>query len=355
MKSLKNNLSRSNKVFNRKIILVLLAVFVFCIQITFASGVKKTGTTAAKFLSIGIGPRANAMGSAFTSISNDASALYWNPAGIAQINKYEGLFTYTKLFADINLNYLGVVIPAGEMGTFGLSITALNYGTMDVTTELYPEGTGETFTAGSYEFGLSYARNITDEFLVGISAKYIREDIYNSSAGGLAFDIGTIFTTPFYGIKFSSAITNYGTKMQMTGQDLLIQHDPDPTRNGNNANVDAYYSTDQFELPLRLQIGLSKEFTFMDDQTFTIAVDGIHPNDNSQYINVGGELSLFKNMVSLRAGYKTLFLQDTQEGLTLGFGLHYDGLQFFDISVDYAYQKFQYLGNTHSFGVILDF
>lgn len=341
--------------FKRIFIFIVVMAFVVSQTYTFASGVKKTGTTAAKFLSIGIGPRANAMGGAFTSISNDASALYWNPAGIALVDKYEGLFTYTTLFADINTDFLGVVIPAGEAGTFGFSVTAVNYGTMDVTTELYPEGTGETFTAGSYEFGLSYARFITDEFLVGITTKYIREDIYNSSASGFAFDVGTIFTTPFYGIKFSSSITNYGSKMQMSGQDLLIQYDSDPTRNGNNANVDAYYSTDQFELPLRLQIGLSKEFTFLDDQKFTIAIDGIHPNDNSQYLNVGGELSLFKNMLSLRAGYKTLFLQDSQEGLTLGVGVHYDGLQFFDISVDYAYQKYTYLGNTQSFGIILDF
>lgn len=341
--------------FKRIFIFVMLAAFVISQPFTYGSGVRKTGTTAAKFLSIGVGARANAMGGAFTSIANDASALYWNPAGIAFVNNFEGLFSYTSLFADINTDFLGIVIPAGEAGTFGLSVTAVNYGTMDVTTELYPEGTGETFSAGSYEFGLSYARFITDDFLVGISAKYIREDIYNSSASGIAFDVGTIFSTPFYGIKFSSAITNYGTKMQMSGQDLLIQYDSDPTRNGNNANVDANYATDRFELPLRLQIGLSKEFTFLDDQKFTLAVEGIHPNDNAQYLNVGGELSFFKSMLSLRAGYKTLLLEDSQEGLTLGVGIHYDGLQFFNFSVDYAYQKYTYLGNTHSFGVILDF
>ena len=341
--------------FKRILIIAVVTAFVFSLPFTYGSGVRKTGTTAAKFLSIGMGPRANAMGGAFTSVANDASALYWNPAGIALVNSYEGLFTYTSLFADINTNFLGIVIPAGEAGTFGLSVTAVNYGTMEVTTELFPEGTGETFSAGSYEFGVSYARFITDEFLIGASAKYIREDIFNSSANGVAFDIGTIFTTPFYGIKFSSSITNYGTKMQMSGQDLLIQYDSDPTRNGNNANVDANYATDQFELPLRLQIGLSKEFTFLDDQKFIVAIDGIHPNDNSQYVNVGGELSLFKNMISFRAGYKTLFLDDSQEGLTLGVGLNYDGLQFFKISVDYAYQKYTYLGNTHSFGLILDF
>ncbi len=144
-----------------------------------AQEVSKTGTTAAKFLSIGIGARANAMGGAFTAVANDASAMYWNPAGIAPLQKYEALFTYTKLFADINLNYFGAVIPVGELGVIGFNVTAVNIGEMDVTTEYYPDGTGETFNAGSYAFGLSIAKLITEDFSVGITAKYVREDIYN--------------------------------------------------------------------------------------------------------------------------------------------------------------------------------
>ena len=191
------------------------------------------------------------MGGAFTSIANDASALYWNPAGAATLTKYEAMFSYTSLYKDlgINLNYIALVIPAGDIGSFGVSVTALDYGEMDVTTELYPEGTGEKFSASSYAFGLSYARNITESFAAGVTIKYITEGIFNSSADGVAFDIGTIFTTPFFGIKFSTIITNYGSKMQMSGEDLLIRYDADPNRNGNNQTVDAYYKTDRFELP----------------------------------------------------------------------------------------------------------
>jgi len=341
---------------------ILLVLIIFgLLQSPVLSQVTKTGTTAAKFLSIGIGPRANAMGGAFTSISNDATAMYWNPAGIALVNRYEGVFTYTKLFADINLNYFGVVIPAGEVGSFGFGVTALSYGEMEVTTEYFEDGTGEVFSAGSYAFGLTYARKITDDFIVGMNVKYIREDIFSSSAQGFSFDVGTIFTTPFYGVRFSSSITNYGSKMQMSGDDLLIRADSDPTRAGNNETVDAFYKTDEFELPLRLQIGLSRDFYFLENQRFTIAVDGIHPNDNSQFINIGGELALLNELILLRGGYNSLFFNidesrgEIQEGLALGFGLNYDGLEVFGISVDYAFQEYEFLGNTHSFGVILKF
>ena len=183
------------------------------------SQVSKTGTTAAKFLSVGIGPRAIAMGSAFTSIANDASALYWNPAGVAEIDKYQALFNYTNLFnnLDINLNYFAFVIPTEDLGSFGISVTALDYGEMDVTTEYYPEGTGEKFSAASYAFGLSYARNFTEWFAAGMTVKYITEEIFNSSANGVAFDAGTLFITPFYDIKFAVMISNYGPPMQMAG------------------------------------------------------------------------------------------------------------------------------------------
>ena len=336
-------------------IFIALILVAAVLQPVAAQKVTKTGTTAAKFLNIGIGPRANAMGGAYSSIANDASAMYWNPAGISNVPGFQTIFTYTKMFADINVNYVGLVIPAGDIGTLGLSVTALNIGDMEVTTEYYPDGTGEKFSAGSYAFGLTFARYITQDFTVGMTIKYIRENIYNSSASGVGFDVGTIFTTPFWGVKFASSITNYGSKMQIAGDDLLIRHDPDPQRAGNNQTIDANYATEQFELPLRLQIGISREFELFDNNKLTVAVDATHPNDNNQWVNVGGELSLFNNLLSLRGGYKGIFLKDSQEGLTLGAGIHYDGLKYLALTVDYSYQKYKYLDNIHSFGIILGF
>ena len=339
--------------FNKKLILLMITAL-FC-SVVSAQSISKTGTTSAKFLSIGVGPRANAMGGAFSAVANDASAIYWNPAGIASITERQAIVTYTKLFVDINVDFGGFVLPAGNLGTFGLSFTALNSGNMEVTTEDYPEGTGQTFSAASYCVAFSYARYLTEEFAFGFSVKYIQETIFNSSATGIGFDVGTNFVTPFYGIKFASCITNYGTKMQMTGDDLLIRHDPDETRAGNNAAVDAYYSTDYFDLPLKLQIGISKDFKIMNDQRLTLAVDATHPNDNKQSVNVGGELAFFNNLIEFRGGYKSLFLDDTQEGLTLGVGLNYAAKNALAIEFDYSFQKYKYLDNVHSFGLILKF
>ncbi len=340
--------------FNRNIIICILFASFIGVQV-FGQTVSKTGTTSAKFLSIGVGPRANAMGAAYTSIANDASAMYWNPAGIAMVEDNQIFFSYTNMFLDIDVNYLGLVLPAGGAGNFGINVTALNMGEMDVTTENFPEGTGEKFSAGSFAVGFSYAKFITDNFIVGANLKYIREDIFNSSAQGFAVDIGTIFTTPFYGVKFASSITNFGTKMKMEGDDLLVRFDQDEQREGNNETIDAFLGTDEFELPLRLQIGLSKDLDLFDNNRLTIAVDGNMPNDNDQWVNVGGELALLDELISFRGGYKTLFLDDSQEGLTLGLGIKYGGFGVFNIVIDYSYQELDILDSMHSFGVFLGF
>lgn len=339
----------------KKLLLILILVGLFLPGFVFPQKVTKTGTTAAKFLSIGIGPRAIAMGGAFSSVANDASAIYWNPAGIAYSKQFQAMFSYTGLYAGISLNYFGLIFPAGDVGNFAVSAEAVNYGTMWVTTESQPDGTGESFSPASYAFGVSYAKFITDDFSVGGTAKLITENIYHSNATGVAFDIGTIFKTPFYGVRFASSITNFGTKMQMSGNDLLIRYNVDPTRAGSNNTIDANIATDQFDLPLRLQIGVSRDFIFMDNQRFTFSVDGIVPNDNNEWVNVGGELSLFGDMVSIRGGYKSLFLTDSQEGLTFGIGLNYKRAGFIDAGIDYSYQQFKYLGNVNSFDIVLKF
>ena len=129
----------------KKLLVFIILIGIFLPGSAFTQQVTKTGTTAAKFLSIGIGPRAISMGGAFTSIANDASAIYWNPAGIAYTDQFQGFFTNTSLFAGISLNYVGLIVPGGDVGNFAASVTAVNYGSIPVTTETQPEGTGESF------------------------------------------------------------------------------------------------------------------------------------------------------------------------------------------------------------------
>ncbi|MGD0339124.1 MAG: PorV/PorQ family protein [Bacteroidota bacterium] len=338
----------------KKYFLIILGLVLVCNPNIQAQGVTKVGTTAASFLGIDVGPRANAMGSASVSVANDASAMYWNPAGIAKLNNVDAMFSNARWIADLSFNYAGIVLPLGDFGNVGVNATFLSMGEMERTTVAQPEGTGELFDAASYAFGLTYARNLTDQFSIGINAKYINERLYNSNAGGFAIDVGALFDTRFHGIMLGMSISNYGSKMQLDGRDLQIQHDIDPGENGNNANINARLQTDNFDLPLMFRVGVSMDvLKGALNSNLIVSADALHPSDDVESLNVGAEYT-FNDMISLRAGYKGLAAKDTEQGLNYGAGLHYV-IAGTIMNFDYAYIDFGALNAVHMFSIRLGF
>ena len=157
-----------------------------------ALDVSKTGTTAATFLEISVGAPAIGMGGAFVSLANDATALYWNPAGIATMSDMEVIAAHTDWIADTKFDFGGFVWPLGNFGTLGFSLTSLTMADMAVTTVEMPDGTGNIFSASDLAAGLTYARPLTDRFSVGFTAKFIQESIWHESAKAFAMDAGNI-------------------------------------------------------------------------------------------------------------------------------------------------------------------
>ncbi len=129
-----------------------------------AQNVSRRGTTAAPFLTIGVGARGTALGGAFTATVDDATALYWNPAGLAQMTSSEAVTAHSEWLADVNHDFVGVAVPLAG-GVFGASVTLLGVPEMVVRTELNQQGTGETFDAADLAIGVSYGRAITDRRL----------------------------------------------------------------------------------------------------------------------------------------------------------------------------------------------
>lgn len=329
----------------------VLAVICFAASGLQAEKITKTGTTAASFLAIDAGARATGMGGAFVSVADDITAMYWNVAGIAAVRKSAFTFTKTRWIADVDYNYAGLVMNLGASGVVGLNAAFLTMDDMERTTILEPDGTGERFGAGSHAFGLSYARNLTDRFVLGATLKYISESIYHSQADGVAFDIGTLFTTQLSGLKIGMSISNYGTKMQLSGQDMLLQADIDPAISGNNGNINAHLQTDRYDLPLLFRVGAAIDLLKgRGGSNLILAVDALHPNDDSESINVGGEYTL-RNTLSLRAGYKSIFRKDSEEGLCLGFGLQQRLKGALIVSLDYAWASFGLLDTVQMFSL----
>lgn len=342
----------------RKIYYLILSVLIsatcFPQSNNFVSDVSKKGTTAAAFLSIGQGVRAVSMGGAFVAVADDPSAIYWNPAGITQLDGFNITFDHTNWIANINYDYIAGTYGIGEFGTIGFSLTMSDIGEMAVTTIDEPEGTGEVFTASQAAFSLTYARKLTDNFSIGFNPKFIIENIWTMSAKAFAIDLGVQYTTPFDGMVLAMSISNFGGKMQLSGNANVILYDPDPYNGGNNDKIPANIETDGWSLPLTYRVGVAYSPVHTDMHKLTIAADALHPSDNYESVNLGGEY-VFHDIISIRGGYKSLFLKNSEESLTLGIGIKQLLLGNVALRVDYAYENFGRFSNIQKFGVSISF
>jgi len=312
--------------------------------------VDKTGTMAAKFLSTNIGSKAVGMGGAFTALANDGSAMYWNPAGIG-FNRLRNVYVnHSDWIADIAFDYFSLSIPLNNNRFLGINVTSVTMGEMEVT-RYGNEDTGETFSASDNAFGLTYALNLTDRFSIGFNGKYIQQTIANNHANGLALDLGTLFDSP-YGFRLGTSISNFGPKMKMTGDDLLVAVDVDESIHGNNESVTGFLATDEFDLPLVLRVGISDDLNIGKIVRITWTLDSNSPNDNASYINAGMEVGLFNDLFKLRAGLNSLLLDDREREFSLGFGIKSPVFIKQQFQINYSFESLKYLGDTHqvSFG-----
>jgi len=363
----------------KKIIVVVLVLAVALLatsasaqQASTTGAFTKAGSAGAQFLKIGVGAKAMAMGGAFSSIADDASALYWNPAGIASLDGLNFHLTYTDWIADLTLSYLAISVPASQRVKIGFSFTSLAYGDpMDITTIEQPEGTGATFNAADIAFGVSCAMALTDKFSLGITAKYVRNQIWDLSASGFALDVGSIYNTGYKGIKFGMAISNYGADRAFSGQSLIVSYDPDPET--DYAPWESQLYNTPFPLPLNFHAGISTDvfkglLQDMENHSLVVAIDFLHPNDNKERLKMGVEYG-WSNLVFLRGGWQycpKYTIKHTDElgnvlseesyntaslGLSFGGGLKFKLGGGTSACLDYAYSDLGDLKQAHRFSI----
>ncbi len=342
----------------RKTIYLLVLIFIVNPGTVFSQKPYRLGTTAASFLEMGVGSVGISMGDACTASANDLSAVYWNPAGLANLDQSQALFSYQTWIADINSFFAGVGLIVPQIGSIGLSISGLDYGNIEVTNMDYQNGTGEMYNAYDYAISLSYARSLVTWFSFGASAKYITSKIWHTQANALALDLGVQVQTQFFstterredGMKLGMSISNYGTKMQYDGDDLLFPVDIDPSAIGNYQNAQGKHNTKGWELPLLFRVGIAIDPIVTSNMRLTVSADALHPNNMSEYMNLGMQYQFTSPGFGdffLRAGYKALFTQDSQYGLTFGGGVKWWIAARSALKVDYAFQSIGELGNVH--------
>ena len=334
-------------------LLRLLIVLNIALPVYSQQTITKVGTTVAQFLSIGVGAGSMAMGGAAVASVNDATAIYWNPAGIANLNHGSVVLVHTQWLIQTNLNFLGVTLPLGRVGTFGFSATSLTMGDMKVRTVELPEGTGEYFTAEDIAFGVAYARKLTNFFSIGFHGKYIRQQIWHSSASSIAIDFGTMYLSDDGRIHLGASVSNFGSKMQFTGRDLRFEYNPNPEEQGDNEHIPAMLETSRWDLPLVFRVGVAVDLIQTSLVNFRMETDAVHPNDNSEQVNIGAEWQ-FLDLIAFRAGYQSLFVKDSEQGFTAGVGIQHK-IGTVKLRVNYAYSNFGRLTYVNRFDIGLEF
>ncbi len=360
-----------------------------------AAQFNNVGTSAANFLKIPVGPRGTAVGGAYTALTNDATSLYWNVAGMTGVPNNEVTLTTNVWLLDLRHDYLGAVFSVGDFDRIGISISYLSYGeAMKVTTPAQPRGTGVEFTAYDVAVGLGYARQLTDRFSAGAQIKFIRESISQSAASGVAFDLGLIFQSEWNDLRIGAAITNFGPDMQMTGDDLRTKLDPHLTTGSNPDDVPLFLETVNYSLPIQFQVGIALTPMKSESVALTTMLDVRDARDFNQEIRLGGEL-LLMNTLYLRGGANLIVVEGSFFGggddviiegeddpNNTNVGVQYrnpttitrsdlrDGQAVFNVGAgldfylpnsrthlnfDYAYSRMQYLEDVHRLGVRFQF
>jgi hypothetical protein len=305
---------------------------------------EKLAQTGLQFLDIGVSPRAEAMGGAFVLAGNNADALFYNPAGIAKTSSdYDVTLSRVQWFADIKYNAVGAIYRpfSGDYGVFGLSFLGGSYG--DFYGTRVAAGTSEgyqdigVFSPTAFAVGLSYGKQLSDNFSIGGQIKYVRQDLgsniltaggptKDNSVSGLAFDFGMMYSTAIRGFDFGMSIKNFAT--------------------------DFKFEQYSFEAPLTFRVGVSLKVLQLigaseSGEDILVVADAVHPRDSGEHLDLGAEYTFFK-MVSLRVGYKVNY---SEQGFTAGIGLNQDLASSMNVRFGYAYGSFGIWNAVHRFSI----
>lgn len=333
----------------KRMIFLYLVFVIF--QTTIILGQTKTGTSVGQFLLIEPSARIAAMGNAGATNYDEIQSAYYNPGAIGRFSQTGVQFTHSPWIADITYDFAALGLTLEQFGNLYLSVTSLNSGDIDVRTVEKPLGTGEKYSVSDLSFAIGYGRQISEQFSVGVQVSYLRETIWHSSMSAFSMNVGTLYRVSESGLHIGASISHFGTRAKFDGTDLRVLYDQNPERFGDNARLPAELFTEDYPLPILFRVGVGMPFTIDEDNKLTIAVDALHPNDNTESVSFGAEW-MFMNTLMLRGGYQNLFQQDSETGLTLGAGLQYP-MPDFRLSFDYAWADYGRLSKTHrlTFGV----
>lgn len=294
---------------------------------------RQAGTSGAQFLKLGAGARAGAMGDSFSAMADDASAAYYNPAGLYQLTGSQILGAHTAYFQGMNYEVMQFAYPFGRqekfsrhtfaLGVYYLSVDRIERRVSDTTDPL------GTFGAGDGAYSLSYAYAVSRQLGLGVTAKLISQSLDTYHASAFAADAGALYKLNPDGampLSLAFVLRNAGSRPRFAGR----ESDPLPTSQTVGLGLQV--------IPGRLNLNVEGT-KYRDTGTHgALGVEYLHPFTD----NVSG---------AFRAGYNSQHNNISGiNGLTLG-----TGINFYKATFDFAWLPFGNLGNTFRYSLLIKF
>ena len=310
--------------------LILLAACVLCAGVLRAADFSSDarGTTAAGFLKLGAGARAAGLGDAQAAVADDASALYWNPAGLSRIEGSSLVLMHAPYLVSTQFDFAAFAQRFDE-NTFGASVQYFSAGPIARRSD----SNGDLGSYQPYDLALTlgYARRLDDTWRdtfnlesAGVSAKLIQSKILHT-AQTTAVDVG------FLSVGYFEDRLHLGYTAANIGGTLKYEQVAE-------------------RLPLTFRVGAA----FLALPEWTLALDGVFPRDNAPHAAFGTEYRGGGEDLrwAVRAGVNTRTLGDVGglTGVSVGVGASHEG-----IGLDYALVPFGDLGLSHRISLSLAF
>lgn len=295
----------------------IVTAFVLFSLIPITSNAQSGGGAGLSFLKIGVSARSMGMGDAGVAGDDLGSALYYNPALIADDTRASVTITHNEWIEDITTEYLGVAVPANGW-SFGVFLGLTSVGGIEVR-DVPGEPIAETDTR-NFAGGFTAAFSLADGVDVGTTVKYVYEKIHVDEASGYAFDFG-LAVRPF--ADGSLAPLRTGFTLANVGSMTALR-------------------TVETTLPMLLRYGAGYRFPIESVKGgLTVEAAGLTLlEESATHLNIGAEFD-YLGIVFLRAGFQSGY--ETKD-LSFGGGAVYGGLRF-----DYAFTPFNdIMGNAHT-------
>ena len=267
-------------------------------------------TTSFGFVKLTTNARAVAMGDAYSAVGNDLASIFYNPAGITQMETERAVLGgYSKWIVGSNLGTFAFGVKT-SVATFGVSAIYFSTDQFEERTSQNPAGTGRMVKANDIAVGFTVAKQLTDKLSFGAQVRYIKEDLDLVDFSTVDINFGTVFFTGYRSTRLAMSLRNLGSDKEVVAQIARI-----PT---------VFYISGAGEVYGNLG----------DPFSLTASVEQAFFTDFAARYYLGGE-AWFNNTLALRAGYKT---RHDSESWSVGAGLK-QSIGGQNLSVDIAFSE----------------